>query len=78
MDYWTVIANIYNVTLSLSFLILTILMFHIGRKGIKVNNRYGGISTIICGICFLIFGFYNLFIGFFHIPIMGLWYGGLE
>jgi len=49
-----------------------ILMFHIGRKGIKANNRYGGISTIICGVCFLIFGFYNLFIGFFHYPYNGM------
>ncbi|MFX1303380.1 MAG: hypothetical protein ACFE9X_08490 [Promethearchaeota archaeon] len=75
MDYWTVVANIYNITLSLSFFILMILMFHIGRKGIKANNRYGGISTIICGVCFLIFGLYNLIIGFFHEPYNGLMVG---
>ncbi|MCK4780463.1 MAG: hypothetical protein KAT57_09765, partial [Candidatus Lokiarchaeota archaeon] len=71
MDYWTAIDNIYNLTLTLSFLILMILMFHIGRKGIKVNNRYGGISTIICGICFLIFGLYNSIVRFFPYPYNG-------
>ena len=80
MDYWTAVDNIYNVTLSLSFFILMILMFHIGRKGIKANNKYGGISTIICGICFLIFGLYNLFIRFYHYPYNGfmVWWIGIN
>jgi hypothetical protein len=80
MDYWTVISNMYNVTLSLSFLILMILMLHIGYRGIKANNRYGGISTIICGLCFLIFGIYNLLIGFFHYPYNGfmVWWIGIN
>ncbi|MFX0137588.1 MAG: hypothetical protein ACFFDN_28375 [Candidatus Hodarchaeota archaeon] len=80
MDYWAVISNMYNVTLSLSFLILMILMLHIGYRGIKANNRYGGISTIICGLCFLIFGFYNLLIGFFHYPYNGfmVWWIGIN
>lgn len=79
MDYWTAIDNIYNLTLTLSFLILMILMFHIGRKGIKVNNRYGGISTIICGICFLIFGLYNSIVRFFPYPYNGfmVWWIGI-
>ena len=79
MDYWTAIDNIYNLTLTLSFLILMILMFHIGRKGIKVNNRYGGISTIICGICFLIFGLYNSIVRFFPSPYNGfmVWWIGI-
>ena len=79
MDYWTAIDNIYNLTLTLSFLILMILMFHIGRKGIKVNNRYGGISTIICGICFLIFGLYNSIVRFFPYPYNGfmVWWIGM-
>ncbi|TET57028.1 MAG: hypothetical protein E3J52_10930 [Promethearchaeota archaeon] len=79
MDYWIVIDNIYNLTLTLSFFILMILMFHIGRKGIKVNNRYGGISTIICGICFLIFGYYNSIVRFFPYPYNGfmVWWIGI-
>lgn len=79
MDYWTAIDNIYNLTLTLSFFILMILMFHIGRKGIKVNNRYGGISTIICGICFLIFGLYNSIVRFFPYPYNGfmVWWIGI-
>ena len=79
MDYWIVIDNIYNLTLTLSFFILMILMFHIGRKGIKVNNRYGGISTIICGICFLIFGLYNSIVRFFPYPYNGfmVWWIGI-
>lgn len=71
MDYWAVIDNIYNVTLSLSFFILMILMIHIGRKGFKANNKYGGISTIVCGICFLIFGYYNSIVRFFPYPYNG-------
>lgn len=79
MDYWTAVANIYNVTLSLSFFILTILMFHIGRKGYKAANHYGGISTIICGICFLIFGYVNTIIGFLPYPYNGyqVWWIGI-
>ena len=79
MDYWTVVDNIYNETLSLSFFILTILMFHFGRKGIKANNKSGGITTIICGFCFLIFGYYNSIIRFFPYPYNGfmVWWIGI-
>lgn len=79
MDYWPVVDNIYNVTLSLSFFILTVLMFHIGRKGIKANNKYGGITTIICGFCFLIFGYYNSIMRFFPYPYNGfmVWWIGI-
>ncbi|MFX1308099.1 MAG: hypothetical protein ACFE9M_04400 [Promethearchaeota archaeon] len=80
MDYWTVVDIVYNITLSLSFFILMVLMFYIGRRGFKANNKYGGISTIICGICFLIFGFYNLFARFFHYPYNGfmVWWIGIN
>jgi dolichol kinase len=80
MDYWTVVDNAYNVTLSLSFFILMVLMFHIGRKGFKANNKYGGISTIICGVCFLIFGYYNLIVRFFPYPYNGfmVWWIGIN
>jgi dolichol kinase len=71
MDYWEVIDALYNLTLSLAFFILMIMMFYIGRKGIKGKNKYGGISTIICGFCFLIFGYYNSIARFFPYPYNG-------
>ncbi len=78
MNYWEVIGELYNITLSLSFFILMILMFYIGRKGIKANNKYGGNSTILCGICFLIFGYYNSVGRFFPYPYNGfmVWWIG--
>lgn len=80
MDYWTAVDITYNITLSISFFVLMALTFYIGRRGIKANNKYGGISTIICGVCFLIFGFYNLFVGFFHYPYNGfmVWWIGMN
>ncbi len=80
MTLWTIVDIAYNISLSICFFILMGLMVHIGRKGIKGKNKYGGISTIICGICFLIFGFYNLFIGFFHYPYNGfmVWWIGFN
>jgi dolichol kinase len=80
MAYWIIVDIAYNITLSISFFILMALMFEVGRLGIKVNNKYGGISTILCGFCFLIFGFYNLFIGFFHYPYNGfmVWWIGFN
>jgi dolichol kinase len=75
-----IVDIIYNISLSISFFILMGLMLEIGRQGIKVNNQYGGTSTIVCGFCFLIFGFYNLFIGFFHYPYNGfmVWWIGFN
>ena len=79
MDYWTTVDEVYNITLSLSFFILTFLMFYIGRKGYKEKNRYGGISTIICGFCFLIFGYVNSTARFFPYPYNGfmVWWIGI-
>ncbi|MFX0003595.1 MAG: hypothetical protein ACFE9J_08925 [Candidatus Hermodarchaeota archaeon] len=80
MTYWMIVDIVYNISLSISFFILMGLMFEVGRQGIKVNNKYGGTSTIVCGFCFLIFGFYNLFIGFFHYPYNGfmVWWIGFN
>lgn len=69
--YWTIIDGIYNTTLSLFFFALTFFMFIIGRKGYRAGNRYGGTSSILCGICFLIFGYYNSLIRFFKYPYNG-------
>ncbi len=79
MDYWTAVDELYNITLSLSFFLLMFLMFYIGRKGYKSGNRSGGVSTIICGICFLIFGYFNAIIRFFVYPYNGfmVWWIGI-
>jgi len=79
MDYWTSVDEFYNITLSLSFFFLMFLMFYIGRKGYKSGNRPGGISTIICGGFFLIFGFYNAIVRFFVYPYNGfmVWWIGI-
>lgn len=79
MDYWTAVGEIYNVTLSLIFFILALLMFFIGRRGYKLNNRYGGVSSSLSGVCFLIFGYYNSIIRFFPYPYNGfmVWWVGI-
>jgi len=79
MDYWAAVGEVYNVTLSLSFFILALLMFYIGRKGYKLGNRYGGVSTILCGVCFIIFGYYNSLVRFFPYPYNGfmVWWIGI-
>jgi dolichol kinase len=79
MDYWTGVDEVYNLTLSFSFFILMFLMLQIGRKGYKADNRYGGVSTIICGFCFLIFGYYNSIVRFFPYPYNGfmVWWIGI-
>lgn len=69
--YWTIVDGIYNTTLSLFFFALMFLMFIIGRKGWRAGNRYGGVSSIICGVCFLIFGYYNSLFRFFPYPYNG-------
>ncbi len=78
-DYWTIVAGIYNTSLSLFFFTLMFLMFFIGVKGCRSNNKYGGVSSIICGVCFLLFGFYNSIFRFFPYPYNGfmIWWIGL-
>jgi len=63
----------------LFFFVLMSLMYYIGVKGYRAKNSYGGISSILCGICFLINGYYNSVIGFFAYPFMGfmVWWIGL-
>ena len=79
MDYWTTVGEVYNVTLSFSFFLLAFLMFYIGRRGYKSGNRPGGISTIICGFCFFIFGYYNSIVRFLVYPYNGfmVWWIGI-
>ncbi|MFW9897391.1 MAG: diacylglycerol/polyprenol kinase family protein [Candidatus Thorarchaeota archaeon] len=79
MDYWTAVGEMYNVTLSLAFFVLAFLMFYIGRKGYKLNNQYGGVSSTLTGICFIIFGYYNSIVRFFPYPYNGfmVWWIGI-
>lgn len=76
---WIFVESLYNTTLSLFFFVLMSLMYYIGVKGYRAKNRYGGISSILCGICFLIFGYYNSVIGFITFPWNGyiVWWIGL-
>ena len=79
MEYWTVVASLYNTTLSLFFFVLMSLMYYIGIKGYRAKNKYGGTSSILCGVCFLIFGYYNSVIGFLSFPYNGfmVWWIGM-
>lgn len=79
MDYWTAVGEVYNVTLSFSFFLLAFLVFYIGRRGYKSGNRPGAVSTILCGIFFLIFGYYNTIVRFLVYPYNGfmIWWIGM-
>ena len=46
-------------------------MFYVAIKGLREKNLYGGISTLICGLFFIIFSYYNSLIGFFPFPFTG-------
>ncbi|MHA1373865.1 MAG: hypothetical protein ACTSR7_06190 [Promethearchaeota archaeon] len=79
MDHWDIVAGLYNTTLSFSFFILGLLMFYIATKGLRAKNQYGAISTTVCGVCFIIFGYYNSLTPFFPFPYNGymVWWIGM-
>jgi len=79
MDYWVFVESLYNTTFTLFFFVLMSLMYFIGVKGYRAKNSYGGISSILCGVCYLIFGYYNAIVGFFTYPVMGfmVWWIGI-
>jgi len=79
MDHWVFVENLYNTTFTLFFFVLMCLMYYIGVKGYRAKNSYGGISSILCGVCYLIFGYYNSVVGFFTYPYMGfmVWWIGM-
>ncbi|MHA1533788.1 MAG: hypothetical protein ACTSP8_03565 [Promethearchaeota archaeon] len=79
MDHWVFVENLYNTTFTLFFFVLMCLMYYIGVKGYRAKNSYGGISSILCGVCYLIFGYYNSVVGFFTYPYMGfmVWWIGI-
>ena len=79
MDYWVFVENFYNTTFTLFFFVLMSLMYYIGVKGYRAKNSYGGISSILCGVCYLVFGYFNSVVGFFTYPYMGfmVWWIGM-
>ncbi len=79
MEYWELIEILYDTTFTLFFFVLMSLMYYIGVKGYRAKNSYGGISSILCGVCYLIFGYYNSVVGFFTYPFMGfmVWWIGM-
>jgi len=79
MDYWVFIESLYDTTFTLFFFVLMCLFYYIGVKGYRAKNSYGGISSILCGVCYLIFGYYNSVVGFFTYPYMGfmVWWIGM-
>jgi dolichol kinase len=79
MEYWVFVESLYNTTFSLFFFILMSLMYYIGIRGYRSKNRYGGISSMLCGVCFLIYGYYNSVFGFFTYPFNGfmVWWIGM-
>jgi len=79
MDYWVFVESLYNTTFTLFFFVLMSLFYFIGVKGYRAKNSYGGISSILCGVCFLIFGYFNSVVGFFTYPYMGfmVWWIGM-
>ena len=79
MDHWLFVESLYNTTFTLFFFVLMCLMYYIGVKGYRAKNSYGGISSILCGVSYLIFGYYNSVVGFFSYPFMGfmVWWIGM-
>jgi len=79
MSKWDIVAGLYNTTFTLFLFLLAFLMFLIAYKGFKANNRYGGTSTVISGIIFIIFGYYNSIFWFLPYPYCGymVWWIGI-
>ncbi len=84
MDYWNLVAALYEIALVLILYIVASIMIYIGIRGINVNkgkrkNIYGSVSTLICGISWVFFAFYNSFVGLFTYPYDGfmVWWIGV-
>ena len=76
---WDTVAGIYNTTLTLFFAFVAFFMFIIAIKGYKAKNHYGGSSTLVCGLLFIFFAYYNSIIGFLPFPFVGfiVWWIGV-
>lgn len=80
VEYWEIVEGYYNTTLSFFFFVLMGLMIMIGIRGYRAKNQYGGISSMLCGACYLVFGYYNSVFGFFPYPYNGwmVWFIGMN
>jgi dolichol kinase len=79
MTNWDIVAGLYNTTFTLFLFLIAFLMFFIAYKGFKAKNKYGGSSTVISGIIFIIFGYYNAIFWFLPYPYNGfmVWWIGI-
>jgi len=80
LQFWEFVSNVYNTTLSFFFFILALVFFYIATKGMRAKNKYGAVSTAVCGGAFIIFGYYNSVFGFFPYPYSGfmVWWIGFN
>ena len=80
LEFWEFVSEVYNTTFSLFFFILALVFFYIATKGMRAKNKYGAISTAVCGGAFVIFGYYNSVFGFFPYPYSGfmVWWIGFN
>jgi len=80
LEFWGVVSDVYNTTLSLFFFILALVFFYIATKGMRAKNKYGAISTAVCGGAFVVFGYYNSVFSFFPHPYNGymVWWIGFN
>jgi len=77
MNYWEIVAEAYNTSLTLFLFMIVVLMFFIARKGRK-NNPYGSLSTFICAGLLIFVAYYNSIFGLFDYPFNGfmIWWIG--
>ncbi|MFO7797781.1 MAG: hypothetical protein ACQERB_03315 [Promethearchaeati archaeon] len=77
MNYWEIVAEIYNSSLTYTLLAIVFLMVYIGNKGRK-KNPYGSLSTFVCAGLLLFVAYYNSIFGLFDYPFNGfmMWWIG--
>jgi len=78
MNRWDILASTYNTTITLFFFLAAFLMFLIAYKGYKADNKYGGYSTLVSGLIFIFFGYYNEIFWILPYPYNGFmvwWFG---
>lgn len=79
MTNWDIVARLLNTTLTMFLFFIAFCMFFIAIKGFKSENRYGGSSTFLSGVVFVIFAYYNAIFWFFPYPFNGymVWWIGI-
>ncbi len=69
---------IYTLILTMFFLSFAVILFFVGRKGLKTGNRHGASSTFACSVMFILFALYNEWFGLLPYPLNGflVWWIG--